>query len=152
MGELAALLRTLPGELSLADMVKILRDGSEVESACSTVDASWGEWPKTGSAQALRDAISAASELADKLEEVSKTPPGQGMRDSTTPVYQYFVRILAKIYVEASDLYGVAETESKPAGERAATEGAAASIAWLMAAAGAGYLGMEVACGQDPER
>ena len=141
VGELAALLRSLPGELSLGDMVKILRDGMRAGARLLDGRTSWGVWPKTGSAQALRDAISAALELADKVEEVSKTPPGQGMRDTTTPVYQYFVRVLAKIYVAASDLYGVAEPERTPSGSSQRPDGAAASIAWLMAAAGAGYLG-----------
>jgi hypothetical protein len=141
VGELAALLRSLPGELSLTDMVKVLRDGMRAGSRLLDGRASWGSWPKTGSAPALRDAISAADKLANKIEEVSKTPPGQGLRDTTTPVYQYFARVLAKIYVAASDLYGVAEPEHKPEGSTHRPEGATASIAWLMAAAGAGYLG-----------
>ena len=138
VGELAALLRSLPAEMSLADMVTCLRGGMKAGTRLLDNRTAWSSW-KTTNVQDLKNAIAQANELADKVDEVSKTPPGQGMRDSGTPVYQYVVRILAKIYVAASDLYGAREPSSESTAER--PQGTTLSVAWLAAAMGAGYFG-----------
>jgi hypothetical protein len=138
-GELAALLRSLPGELSLVAMAKLLHDAERAGLRLLDTRTVWWQWRTAADAQSLRGTIADAKALATKIEEVSKTPSGQGMRDAGTPVYQYFVRSIAKIYVAASDLYGVAEP--KGASEAPRPEGAVLSVAWLAAAAGAGYFG-----------
>jgi hypothetical protein len=138
-GELAALLRSLPGELSLVDMAKRLRDAERAGLRLLDPRTVWWTWRTAADVQSLRGAIADAEALATKIEEVAKTPAGQGTRDASTPVYQYFVRSIAKIYVAASDLYGIAEPGESSEARR--PEGAVLSIAWLAAAAGAGYIG-----------
>lgn len=147
MGELVILLRTLPHEMTLTDMIMRLRDSAKVGERLLDVNTAWWEWRKRDETKPLRQAIAEARDLADELGKVAKTPPGQGVRDSGAPVYIHVVRTMAKIYVEAAGLYGIEETktsaraeavdEGKRGGERAVM-----SIGWLLATAGIGYLGI----------
>jgi hypothetical protein len=146
-GELVVLVRTLPKELALTDMASRLRDGARAGERLLDENTAWWQWRRRDETRGLVRAIGDAKELADAVERVSKTPPGRGTRDSGTPIYQKFLRTLAKIYVEAAGLYGVEETkataraeakeESKRGGERAAV-----SMGYVLAAAGLGYLGL----------
>ena len=147
MGELVILIRTLPKEITLSEIATRLRDGARAGERLLDANTAWWQWRKRDESRGLRRAIEDARELATEVERVSKTDAGRGLRDTSTPVYQHFVRIMAKIYVEAAGLYGVEETrtsaraEAKDEAHRGA-ERAGISLGWLITTLGVGYIGL----------
>jgi len=147
MGDLVVVLRTMPRDMSLGDMVTRLRDGAKVGERLLDKNTSWWQWRKRDDSRGLVRAISEASKLADDIESVARTRPGQGLRDSGAPIYQHFVRVLTRIYIEAAGLYGVAETSATAAAEvkdevRKMPEKMGYSLLGLAAALGVGYVGL----------
>lgn len=148
MGELVVFIRTLPKELSLADMATRLRDVARAGERLLDENTAWWQWRRRDESRSLIRAVDDAKKLADDVEATSKTPPGRGTRDSGTPIYQKFLRAAAKIYVEAAGLYGVEETKATARAEakeeaKRGEERAALSAGYVVAALGLGYLGMK---------
>ena len=147
MGELVVVLRTLPKEITLAEMATRLRDGARAGERLLDANTAWWQWRKRDETRGLRAAINDARELAGEIERVAGTDAGRGLRDAGTPIYRHFTRILAKIYVEAAGLYGVEETRAsaRAAAKDEAHKGperAGMSLGWLIATLGAGYVSL----------
>jgi hypothetical protein len=147
MGDLVIILRTLPREMTLSDMVTRLRDGASVGERLVDSNTAWWQWRKRDETKGVRRAVAEARKLADEIEAVAKTRPGQGPRDQGAPIYAHFVRVLAKIYVEAAGLYGVEETKRTATAEfkddaAKIPEKFGFSLLGLLAAVGVGYVGL----------
>jgi hypothetical protein len=147
MGDLVVILRTLPPEMTLSNMAARLRDGTMVGERLIDANTAWWQWRKRDETKGVRRAIDEAKKLASEIEDVAKTPPGQGLRDQGTPIYVRFVRTLAKIYVEAAGLYGVEETKRTAAAEfkddvADIPRNFSYSLLGLLAAVGVGYVSL----------
>ena len=147
MGDLVVLLRTLPAELTLPEMVARLRAAAQVGERLLDQNTAWWQWRKRDDTRGLRRAADDASKLADDLESVAKTHPGAGTRDRGAPIYAKVVRTVAKVYVEAAGLYGIEETARTARAEawddaRRIPGKFASTTGWLLALAGVGYLGI----------
>ena len=150
VGELAVVVMTLPAEASLADLVVRLRDAARAAERLLDNKAPWWAWRKPGEPRRLAVLALEAKLLAKQIDDVAKTLPGQGTRDSGAPVYLRVAEILKGLQDEASLLYEGREPRRAPgqdgergqgAGDR--MRGGGPSLWWLVAAGGAGYLGMK---------
>ena len=74
MGDLVVLLRTLPAELTLPEMVARLRDAAQVGERLLDQNTAWWQWRKRDDTRGLRRAADDAAKLADDLESPSRRP------------------------------------------------------------------------------
>jgi len=149
MGELVLMIRQMPAQLTLQDMVTRLRSTAKVGSRLLDENTAWWQWKVRPESAGLRSATAAAEKLADELAAVSRLPEGQGLRERDTPVYQRFMRTMSLVYIEAAKLYGIEETKTTARAELHeaglnAPKNATKMALWILFVAGVGYLGIRL--------
>jgi hypothetical protein len=143
-GELLLLLRQMPKKLTAAQMSAKLRAGVKCGDRLLDEHTTWFDWVASRDHLGLRDAVADAGRAADIY--------GRSRTSSATyspgdPAYDEFLRRLTKIWIEASGLYGMRQTQSTASAElkdklRELPQTSALYFAGLVAAAGAAYLGV----------
>lgn len=170
MAELTLLLRTMPKKISPPEMIAKLRLGITWAQAMISDSITTGEWvQKSGYTVAAVSLLGPAGLLIAYLLPTSWTKDRKGLEAAIAgakraipilaeadaqkpfaagePVYDEFLRRLAKIYIEAAGLYGVMETRQAAAAEAidrgtGQAEKAPTSLLWMLAIAGVSYLGL----------
>ena len=144
MGELVLLLRKMPRQLTAAQMRVKLEAGVACGDHMLDENTTWWQWRRRDDTRGLAAAIAnarRASEIYGRAKKAKETyQPG-------SPAYDEFMRRLSKIWIESAGLYGIVETKITAAAEamdeaRKTGEKAGDSLFWLLALAGAGYLGL----------
>ena len=171
MAELTMLLRTMPKRMSPPEMIAKLRLGITWAKAMISDSITTGEWvQKSGYTVAAVSLLGPAGLLIAYLLPTSWTRDRKGLEaaiagaekaipilagaDATKPfaagepVYDEFLRRLAKIYIEAAGLYGVMETRRAAAAEAidrgtGGAEKAPSNLLWMLIIAGVSYLGIK---------
>ena len=170
MAELTLLLRTMPKKISPPEMIAKLRLGITWAKAMILDSITTGEWvQKSGYTIAAVSLLGPAGLLIAYLLPTSWTKDRKGLEAAIAsakkaipilegadaqkpftagePVYDEFLRRLARIYIEAAGLYGVMETRSAAAAEAidrgtGQAEKAPTSLLWMLMIAGISYLGL----------
>jgi hypothetical protein len=167
MGELVALLRSMPKKMSVKQMHAKLEAGlvcgeklldenmpwwgwrvlvatSPISIATSALFPSDAKEAEENSIKALKTAISEARSMASIYSRSLDSDASYGPGD---PVYDEFLRRLTRIWIEAAGLYGVVETKKTARAEAYDEPGKTVSkgsnLIWLLVCAGAGYLGVK---------
>jgi hypothetical protein len=143
-GELLEVLRGTPKRLTAAEMSSRLRAGARCGEKMLDANMTWSDWLVSRDHRGLVSAISDARGAADiysRSRSSGRTySPGE-------PAYDEFLRRLSKIWIEAAGLAGVREASATARAElkddaRQLPERAAHLSLWLLALAGASYLGV----------
>jgi hypothetical protein len=148
MGDLVVMLRTLPPELTLAQMVTRLHEATKAGNRLLDENTAWWQWKLRSDTTGLRRAIAAARELADKFAVTAKLK-GQGTpRERGSFAYDLFMRAVTRIPIEAAGLYGIEETlRAARAEARDVLESQGKKLTYNLATlgllAGVGYLGFK---------
>lgn len=172
MGDLVVILRGLPKNPKLTEMAQSLQAAAKTGTRLIDENTAWWEWKVRPETKPLRVAIEEAKQLAaDILSITASTDPNAGLPAMAegrkklveilsknanivlglTPgqaLKQLFSRAVGKIYIEAAGLYGIQETKATAKAEfadevRKMPGKAAASLGWVLAAVGVGYLGVK---------
>jgi hypothetical protein len=142
MGDLVVILRSLPRDVSLAEMSQRLRDGAKVGDRLLDENTAWWQWRKRDDTKGLRAAIKAAGELAKEIADIDMAVKADASPEAkasaratmlrllsrkigknetyihTSPslaLREKFIGGLGKIYAEAAALYGVEEVKREAA-------------------------------------
>ena len=144
-GELVLLMRTMPKSLTAKDMHGKLEAGIRCGKQLLDANTPWWRWrvrdDSHGLVLAIENARKASDIMARSLGDTTAYGPGD-------PVYADFMRVLTRIWIEASGLYGIEQTyraawsEAADAG-LAGGKGATSKLLWLLTATGLGYLGIK---------
>jgi hypothetical protein len=142
-GELLLLLRSMPKQMTAADMQAKLLAGAKCGDRMLDENTTWWSWIGERDHLPLKRAVASARAAADLYGRSRnvRTKYGPG-----SPVYDEFLRRLTKIWIESAGLYGIrtagdtARAELKDA-VRKMPETATAYLLGLLALAGVGYLG-----------
>jgi len=143
-GELLEVLRSTPKKLTASEMQSRLLAGTRCGEKMLDANMTWSDWLLSKDHRALEAAVEDARRAADiygRSRLSSRTySPGD-------PAYDEFMRRLSKILVEAAGLAGVREVAATARAElkddaRNLPRDAAGLSLWLLAAAGAAYLGI----------
>ena|ERR1700690_93339 len=168
MGELVIILRSTSRQTSISDMAKRLHDAAKVGSRLLDENTAWWQWRVRNDSRGLARAIEDAEKTAKDFDELAKASrhivraeqikareillkilhrkAGEDViLEQVSPsaaVYDEFVKVLSRVFIEAAGLYGIEETK-KTARAEAKDEPAKAAMTmgWLLAIAGIGYLG-----------
>jgi hypothetical protein len=145
MGDMVVMLRTLPSELTLTQMVTRMREAARGGDRLLDENTAWWQWRRRSDTSGLRRAISAALDLSDKFEKSSKLKGQGGPREKESFAYDLFLQAVTRIPIEAAQLYGI---EEAPTGVEANTQGARpvahnvkADLVTIAIAAVLGYIG-----------
>jgi len=150
MGELVVLLRTMPKQLTVAQMISKLAAGIKCGEKMLDENSSWFNWMVRKDTRELKTAISQTKILANSYSPSRNSPIEYGVGQ---PAYDEFMRRLTLIWIQAAGLYGVTETRKTTASEfvdemregmdKVSPLGQGPSNAlWMLVVAGAAYLGM----------
>jgi hypothetical protein len=145
MSDLSVMLRTLPAELTLTQMVLRLREAAKAGDRLLDEDTAWWQWRMGTDTAGLRRAIAAARTLADKFEASAKLK-GQGApREKGSFAYDLFMQGVTRIPIEAAALYRIEETISFAGlrDEENLSKKTTYTLATLGLLAGVGYLGFK---------
>jgi hypothetical protein len=142
-GELLLLLRSMPKQMTAADMQAKLLAGAKCGDRMLDENTTWWNWISGRDHLPLKRAVAAARTAAD-LYGRSRVAPTKYRPGS--PVYDEFLRRLTRIWIEAAGLYGIRTTGDTARAElkddvRKMPETATAYLLGLLALAGVGYLG-----------
>ena len=140
-GELLLLLRQMPKKLTASQMSAKLLAGARCGERLLDANTTWFDWVASRDHHPLRDAVADAGRAADIYGRSRSSAATYSPGD---PAYDEFLRRLTKIWVEASGLYGIRETEAtaKAHLKDDLSEKSVLYFAGLLAAAGAAYLGV----------
>lgn len=144
--ELVTLLRTMPKQITAAEMYVKLVAGIQCGDKLLDDKVPWYAWKKSGDTKALAVAVDSAKAMGAILARSKATKETYGTGD---PVYDEFLRRLTRIWIEAAGLYGIEETKRTAEAElkddlkKRATESTPSNILWLLLTAGVGYLGIK---------
>jgi len=146
--ELVTLLRTMPKQITPAQMYAKLIAGIQCGDKLLDDKTPWYAWKKSGDTKPLAVAVDSAKAMGAILTRSKSAKPTYGPDD---PVYDEFLRRLTKIWIEAAGLYGIEETKRSAAAEASDVaknkvnkgKQSITDIVWLLAAAGVSYLGLK---------
>lgn len=141
-GELLQILRTTPKKLTASEMQSRLIAGARCGEQMLNTNMTWVDWLTSRDHNGLRDAISDARRTADVYGRSAASNKKYSAGD---PVYDDFVRRLAKVWVEAAGLAGIRATqESAKAGLASDLDpgGVSTSVLLYLALAGGAYAGL----------
>jgi hypothetical protein len=110
MSDIVVMLKTLPGYLTLKEMVVRLREAARAADRLLDENTVWWQWKTRGDTGGLRRAIGAALDLADKFEKTSKIKGQEGGREKGSFAYDLFLAALTKMPIEAAALYQIEES------------------------------------------
>ena len=170
MTELTLLLRTMPKRMAPQEMIGKLRLGITWAKKMIFASITTGEWvQKSGNTAAAISLLGPAGLLIAYHLPTSWTTDRKELETAITnaenalpilarantkktyaagePVYDEFLRRLAKIYIEAAGLYGVMETRKAAVAEAFdkgtdAIEKPISNLLWMLIIAGISYLGL----------
>lgn len=144
--EIVTLLRTMPKQLTSAQMIPKLAAVVQCGDRLLDAHAPWYGWRKSGDAKGLATAVDNAKAMGVILARSKgsdiKYFPGD-------PVYDEFLRRLTRIWIEAAGLYGIEEAERTNLADlktnlKKGGQDTASNIVWLLLAGGVGYLGLKL--------
>jgi hypothetical protein len=143
-GELLVVLRTTPKKITASEMRSRLEAGARCGEKMLDANMAWSDWLLSKDHRALRAAVEDARRAADIY---SRSRLSGATYSPGDPAYDEFLRRLSKIWVEAAGLAGVREATATARAElkddaRNLPRDAAGLTLWLLAAAGAAYLGV----------
>lgn len=149
-GELLVVLRGTPRKLTASEMSARLAAGARCGEKLLDANTAWYSWMTSSDHVPLEGAIESAKVASAAYARSAESPTTYSPGD---PVYDEFLRRLAKIWIEASGLYGIQETLRTAKAElkddvRKMPERAFGLSLGLLAAAGLGYLGLHWLAGR----
>jgi hypothetical protein len=110
MGDLVVMLRTLPPELTLRQMVVRLREAARAGDRLLDENTAWWQWKRRSDSGPLVRSVLAARTLADTFERTTSDKLQQGPREKGSFAYDLFLQAATRIPIEAAGLYGIEET------------------------------------------
>ena len=149
--ELVTLLRTMPKQITAAQMYTKLIAGIQCGDKLLDDKVPWYAWKKSGDTKPLSVAVDSAKAMGAILSRSKSTQETYGAGD---PVYDEFLRRLTRIWIEAAGLYGIEETQQTAKAElkddlkKRATD-TSSNLLWLAVTAGVGYLGLKWITGRS---
>jgi hypothetical protein len=143
--ELVTLLRTMPKQITAAQMYSKLIAGIQCGDKLLDDKVPWYAWKKSGDTKPLAVALDSAKAMGAILTRSKATKETYGSGD---PVYDEFLRRLTRIWIEAAGLYGIEETQRTADAQlkddlKAGAKNTPSNILWLLATAGVSYLGIK---------
>jgi hypothetical protein len=143
-GELLLLLRQMPRRLTPAEMRAKLLAGIKCGDKLLDANTTWYSWMTSSDHVPLERAIDDARTAADIYGKSRRSSEQFAAGD---PVYDEFLRRLTRIFIEAAGLYGMREVKETARSElrddvRKIPKQAESTTLWLVALAGAAYLGI----------
>jgi len=143
--ELVTLLRTMPKQITAAQMYAKLVAGIQCGDKLLDDKTPWYAWKKSGDTKPLAVAVDNAKAMGAILTLSKSAKETYGAGD---PVYDEFLRRLTRIWIEAAGLYGIEETQNTAYARlkddlRKGPEDTKSNILWLLVTAGVSYLGIK---------
>ena len=143
--ELVTLLRTMPKQITAAQMYAKLIAGIQCGDKLLDDKTPWYAWKKSGDTKPLALAVDSAKAMGAILTRSKSAKETYGAGD---PVYDEFLRRLTRIWIEAAGLYGIQETQKTAAAElkddvKDRMSKTPSNLLWLLVTAGVSYLGFK---------
>ena len=143
--ELVTLLRTMPKQITAAQMYAKLVAGIQCGDKLLDDKTPWYAWKKSGDTKPLAVAVDNAKAMGAILTRSKSAKETYGAGD---PVFDEFLRRLTRIWIEAAGLYGIEETQNTAYARlkddlRKGPEDTKSNIIWLLVTAGVSYLGIK---------
>lgn len=148
--ELVTLLRTMPKQITSAQMYAKLVAGIQCGDKLLDEKTPWYAWKKSGDTKPLAVAVDSAKAMGAIL---TRSKSAKETYSAGDPVYDEFLRRLTRIWIEAAGLYGIQETRKSAKAEAVDTARDRLShtpnnILWLLVTAGVSYLGIKWIAGR----
>jgi len=141
MGELVSVLRQMPKQLRAIDMSAKLEAGIKCGQQMLLENTPWYGWRVRQDSKGLLGAIGQAQRASQVLLMSRRSSQ---LYEAGDPVYDDFLKILTRIFIEGAGLYGIEQTLKTAVAEavdKAREQTEPRNYYWILALAGVGYLG-----------